>query len=64
MGRAASCHCGLRGEVHHEIMAAHQFVHQTRIADVTANESETILWQTVERLPIPGIGELVQHRNG
>jgi hypothetical protein len=49
----------LGSEVHHKIMTAYQFVHQTRITDVAPNEREAILGQAFQRLSISGVGELV-----
>jgi hypothetical protein len=50
--------------MHHEIVALHQLVDQTGVADVAEDEGKAILGQTFERLQISGVGQLVQRRDG
>jgi hypothetical protein len=47
----------------HEIVASHQLVDQTGITNVASDEPEAILGQAFQRFPIPGVGQLVQHRD-
>src|SRR5215211_3068054 len=49
--------------MHHQVVAAYQFVDQACVANVALDEGKAIPRQALERLTVSGVGQLVQHRD-
>jgi hypothetical protein len=49
---------------HNVVVATYQFVDQTGVTNIALDQSKATLKQTLEGLPVSGVGQLVQHSDG